>query len=129
MAAGLKAGELPRTTRQPRLTDPAQTPEAGSGPLISGAAVLEGKALTALAGLSAYSSSSGGRIAALKTRLLILLSYQKFQNVFRETSRGQTSHIDDVRRRARTRFSDKRPIVGMKSLGRGVQEFKEFKEC
>jgi hypothetical protein len=78
--------------------------EAGSEPLTSGAGAMEGKALTELAGLSAYSSSSGGRIAALKTCSLILLFYRKFQNDFRETSRGKTSHIDDVITHPKTRL-------------------------
>ena len=69
---------------------------------------MAGKALTELAGLSAYSSSSGGRIAALKTRPLILVFYRKFQSYFRETNRGQTSHIDDVKALGRTRLYDKR---------------------
>jgi len=73
---------------------------------------MAGQALTVLVGLSAYSSSSGGRIAALKTRSLILVSCRKFQNDFREISRGKTGYIDDVLARAMTLLSDKRPLVG-----------------
>jgi hypothetical protein len=61
-------------------------PRAGVEPLISEAAAMEGEALTVLAGLSAYSSLSDGRIAALKKRSSILVSYRKFQNDFREIS-------------------------------------------
>jgi hypothetical protein len=64
---------------------------------------------------------------------LILVSNQKYQNDFRQTSRGKTSHIDDVRGDVRTLFSDKRPLIGIKGLGRvgvqGVQELQEFTEA
>src|SRR3984885_12417714 len=112
VAAGLRAGELPRTTQPPDLTESGRKPGAGSGPLISEVAALAEEALAELAGLSGYSSSSGCRIVAPETRSLILVSYRKFQNDFRETGRGNTSHIVDVRTLARTSFSDKRPIIG-----------------
>jgi hypothetical protein len=83
---------------------------------------MEGTALTALAGLSAYSSWSGGRIADLKTRSLILVSYRKFQNDFRAMRRGKTGYIDDVVTDARTQISDKRPLLGMKGSTKGVPE-------
>ena len=53
-------------------------------------------------------------VAALETHSLILVFYGKFQNDFRETSRGKTSHIVDVRFRPVTRFYDERPNVGIK---------------
>ena len=90
---------------------------------------MEGKALTALAGLSAYSSSSGGRIAALKTHSSILVFYRKFQNDFREICRGKTGYIDDVVTHARTQLSDKRPLIGMKGLRKEFKELQESKEA
>ena len=121
MASDSNAAVLRRTITLLNREKSAQTPEAGPGLLISGAAAKEGKALTALAGLSAYSSWSGGRIAALKTRSLILVSYRKFQNDFREISRGKTGYIDDVVTHSRTQFSDKRPLIGMKGLTKGAR--------
>jgi hypothetical protein len=57
--------------------------------------------------------------------------YWRYQNDFRETSPGKTSHIDDVINLGMTGFYDKRPILGTKGYGegvqvRGVQELQEF---
>ena len=119
MVSPPSAAVLRRTITLPNPEKSGRRPEAGSGLLISGAEALEGKALTELAGLSAYSSSSGGLIAGLKTRSLILVSYRKFQTIFAKISRGKTGYIDDVITHARTQLSDKRPLIGMKGLGRG----------
>ena len=51
-----------------------------------------------------------------------LVFYWRYQNDFRETSPGKTSHIDDVINFAMTGFYYKRPILGTKGDGEGVQE-------
>jgi hypothetical protein len=54
--------------------------------------------------------------------------YRRYQNDFRETSPGKTSHIDDVINLGMTGFYDKRPILGTKGYGEGVHEFEELQE-
>jgi hypothetical protein len=59
---------------------------------------------------------------------LILVLYWGYQNDFRETSPGKTSHIDDVINLGMTGFYDKRPILGTKGDGEGVQEVRGVQE-